>query len=176
GVTLSNWPQILGPMISMGAAGLPVQPVPLLSALQEHVTDLLRNSSLQLQQLRGLPLKEVVPKLEYELGSLLHHLGNVEHHLSRRQGHDTSCIAQVVCIAAQREAGLKAAILTSYSVGRGVSVVTSAVPARLEVLRASAHTGDCMTAFPCAPLPVHDSPSARHASLDYDDAAAHVEL
>ncbi|XP_018009021.1 uncharacterized protein LOC108666620 isoform X2 [Hyalella azteca] len=124
GVTLSNWPQILGPMISMGAAGLPVQPVPLLTAAQEHITELLRNATQLLKLVRGQTLEQVTPKLEYELGSMLHHLGGVEHLLSRHVGSDTSCIAQVVCRAAEKETGIAAAILTSYSAVRGLMTVS----------------------------------------------------
>lgn len=61
---------------------------------------------------------QVIPKLEYEIGSVLHRLGSVEHHMALQQSRGASCVAQVVCRAASKEEGIRAALVGSYrSVG-----------------------------------------------------------
>lgn len=69
-----------------------------------------------------LYLLQLVPKLEYELGSLLHQLGSVEHMLGQQEGRGTTCVAQVLCKAAQKDAGIKAAIISAY---RSVKMFTN---------------------------------------------------
>jgi len=177
GVTLTNWPQMLGPMLTMLTSGMPLQPVPVLQALQQHATLIITDITSYLSTIRGQPIKQISPSVEREVASLLHTLGFMEHRLSR-SSEGLNCIQAALCEAVHSEnSRARAAVVATYSVVRTLMVVPTDVPTTLAVLRAAATSAPQCNYGCTAPVPIHATTQQQHhhASAVFDEAA-HQEL
>jgi len=147
GLTIGNWESRVGPMIGMFSAGLPVKPIPLLKALQRHVTSLVMESVEWLDSTAEMSTEQLEPVVSGMMLRTLESLAALEDNLVKAEG--AVCAAKAVCEAVEAESSLRAPILTAYGVGRGGSLYVSSKD-RIRLLRAAASIGGCEKAFPCS--------------------------